>query len=132
MGGLSAYYELLVSHWTWDCIVNLAMNCFVWDNIIDVAREEEPRLLSFALSGGSGRVLGRWTVLKRAVILRTLRHLHQIEKVMRLVHLVVKQCSFRLDVSYITPIYFFVESTQSNAAFIFAKVQMLVRVCGQG
>ena len=89
--GLSAYW-LLVSHRTWDCAVNLimAVNCFVWDSIVDVAREEESWLLSFALSGGSGWVLGRWTVLKWAVILRTLRYLHQVEKIVRLVHLVVK------------------------------------------
>lgn len=41
---------------------------------------------------------------------------------MSLVDLIVKESGFCLDVAYITPIHFFIESTQSNAAVIFAEV----------
>ena len=49
---------------------------------------------------------------------------------MCLVYLVIVERGFGLDESDIASVHFFIEATKSDAAFIFAKVQMLVRVCG--
>ena len=61
------------------------------------------------------------TILKGARV-RVLCHFYEVKEVVSLVDLVVEESGFCLDIAYITPIHFFIESTQSYAAVIFAKV----------